>query len=76
MSSPNMMMAYRGIQLSYETNRRWCDTFAASYAVKLKRKRTKLDVGKFVVRENCTNRVDGQRSSQPSFSRIIGQAQN
>jgi putative transposase len=22
-----LMMAYRGIQLSYETIRRWCDTF-------------------------------------------------
>jgi len=36
------MMAYRGIQLSYETIRRWCDTFGASYAAKLKRKRPKL----------------------------------
>jgi putative transposase len=37
-----LMMAYRGIQLSYETIRRWCDTFGASYAAKLKRKRPKL----------------------------------
>src|SRR6186997_2581630 len=36
------MMAYRGIQLSYETIRRWCDAFGASYAVKLKRRRPKL----------------------------------
>ena len=25
-----LMMAYRGIQLSYETIRRWCDTFGSS----------------------------------------------
>ena len=31
-----LMMAYRGIHLSYETIRRWCDTFGASYADKLK----------------------------------------
>jgi hypothetical protein len=37
-----LMMAYRGIQLSYETIRRWCDTFGPSYAAKLKRKRPKL----------------------------------
>src|ERR1700760_3651429 len=37
-----LMMAHRGIQLSYETIRRWCDTFGASYAAKLKRKRPKL----------------------------------
>jgi putative transposase len=37
-----LMMAYRGIQLSYETIRRWCDRFGASYAAKLKRKRPKL----------------------------------
>src|SRR3978361_1416315 len=36
------MMAYRGIQLSYETIRRCCDTFGASYAAKLKRRRSKL----------------------------------
>ena len=34
-------MAYRGIHLSYETIRRWCDTFGASYAAKLKRRRPK-----------------------------------
>jgi putative transposase len=37
-----LMMAYRGVQLSYETIRRRCDTFGASYAAKLKRKRHKL----------------------------------
>jgi hypothetical protein len=26
-----LMMANRGVQLSYETIRRWCDTFGASY---------------------------------------------
>jgi putative transposase len=25
-----LMMAYRGVQLSYETIRRWCDRFGAS----------------------------------------------
>ena len=33
-----LMMAYRGIQLSYQTIRRGCDTFGASYAAKLQRK--------------------------------------
>ena len=37
-----LMMAYRGVQLSYETIRRWCDTFGASYAAKLKRRRPNL----------------------------------
>jgi putative transposase len=37
-----MMMAFRGVQLSYETIRRWCDTFGASYAAQLKRRRPKL----------------------------------
>jgi putative transposase len=37
-----LMMAYRGVQLSYETIRRWCDTFGAGYAAKLKRRRPKL----------------------------------
>ena len=37
-----LMMAFRGVQLSYETIRRWCDTFGASYAAKLKRRRPKL----------------------------------
>ena len=36
-----LMMAYRGIQLSYETIRRWCETFGASYAAELKRRRPK-----------------------------------
>ena len=35
-------MAYRGVQLSYETIRRWCDKFGSSYAAKLKRRRPKL----------------------------------
>ena len=35
-------MAFRGVQLSYETIRRWCDTFGVSYAAKLKRRRPKL----------------------------------
>jgi putative transposase len=37
-----LMMAYRGIQLSYETIRRWCDAFGACYAAKLRRRRPKL----------------------------------
>jgi putative transposase len=37
-----LMMAYRGIQLSYETIRRWCDTFGGAYAAKLTRRRPKL----------------------------------
>jgi putative transposase len=37
-----LMMAFRGVQLSYETIRRWCDTFGASYAAKLKRRRPRL----------------------------------
>ena len=35
------MMAFRGVQLSYETVRRWCDKFGKSYADKLRRKRPK-----------------------------------
>ncbi len=35
-------MAFRGVQLSYETIRRWCDKFGASYGGKLKRRRPKL----------------------------------
>ena len=35
-------MAFRGVQLSYETIRRWCEHFGASYATKLKRRRPKL----------------------------------
>jgi putative transposase len=37
-----LMMAFRGVQLSYETIRRWCDKFGHTYAAKLKRKRAKL----------------------------------
>ena len=37
-----LMMAFRGVQLSYETIRRWCDTFGPLYAAKLKRRRPKL----------------------------------
>ena len=37
-----LMMAFRGVQLSYETIRRWCDKFGAAYAAQLKRKRPKL----------------------------------
>jgi putative transposase len=36
------MRAFRGVQLSYETIRRWCDTFGASYAARLKRRRPTL----------------------------------
>ena len=35
-------MAFRGVQLSYETIRRWCDKFGQSYATKLKRRRARL----------------------------------
>jgi len=31
-----------GVQLSYETIRRWCDEFSQSYAAELKRRRAKL----------------------------------
>ncbi|MEJ7609000.1 MAG: IS6 family transposase [Bryobacteraceae bacterium] len=37
-----LMMASRGVQLSYETIRRWCDKFGQSYAAKLKRRRPKV----------------------------------
>jgi putative transposase len=37
-----LMMAYRGIHLSYETIRPWCDTFGEAYAAKLKHRRPKL----------------------------------
>jgi DDE domain len=37
-----LTMAYPGVHLSYETIRRWCGTFGASYAAKLKRKRPQL----------------------------------
>ncbi len=36
-----LMMAARGVQLSYETVRRWCDKFGNSYADHLRRKRAK-----------------------------------
>jgi putative transposase len=36
------MMAFRGVQLSYETIRRWCNKFGQSYAAKLKRRRSPL----------------------------------
>ena len=35
-------MAFRGVQVSYETIRRWCEHFGASYATRLKRRRPKL----------------------------------
>ena len=34
-------MAFRGVQLSYETIRLWCDKFGPAYAAQLKRKRPK-----------------------------------
>ena len=37
-----LMMAFRGVQLSYETIRLWCDKFGPSHAAQLKRKRPKL----------------------------------
>jgi putative transposase len=37
-----LMMAFRGVQLSYETIRRWCDKFGAAYAATLKRRRPQL----------------------------------
>ena len=37
-----LMMTYGGIHLSYETIRRWCDTFGATYAAKPKGRRPKL----------------------------------
>jgi putative transposase len=37
-----LMMAFRGIHLSYETIRRWCDTFGSSCAAKLKGRRPRL----------------------------------
>ena len=36
------MRAFRGVQLSYETIRRWCGKFGPSYAAQLKRRRPKL----------------------------------
>jgi len=37
-----LMMAFGGVQLSYETIRRWCNKFGQSYAAKLKRRRDRL----------------------------------
>jgi putative transposase len=37
-----LMMAFRGVLLSYETVRNWCDKFGPSYAAQLKRRRPKL----------------------------------
>ena len=35
-------MAFRGVLLTYETVRNWCDKFGPSYAAQLKRKRPKM----------------------------------
>lgn len=35
-------MAFRGVLLTYETIRNWCDKFGPSYAAQLKRRRPKL----------------------------------
>jgi putative transposase len=37
-----LMMAFRGVLLTYETVRNWCDKFGASYAAQLKRRRPQL----------------------------------
>jgi putative transposase len=37
-----LMMAFRGLFLTYETIRNWCDKFGPSYAAQLKRRRPKL----------------------------------
>ena len=50
-------MAFRGVQLSYETIRRWCDTFGASYAAKLKRRRPKLGDKWFFMQKKCQDLV-------------------
>jgi putative transposase len=52
-----LMMAYRGIHLSYETIRRWCDTFGASSVAKLKRRRPKL--GDKVVLDQVFLKING-----------------
>ena len=36
-----LMMAFRGVEVSYETVRRWCNKFGKSYADQLRRKRPK-----------------------------------
>ena len=37
-----LMMAVRGVQLSYETIRRWCDKFGKQYANGLRRRRARI----------------------------------
>jgi putative transposase len=37
-----LMMAFRGVLLTYETIRNWCDKFGPAYAAQLKRRRPKL----------------------------------
>ena len=37
-----LVMVFRGVQLSYETIRRWCDKFGKPYADQLRRQRRKL----------------------------------
>jgi hypothetical protein len=37
-----LMMAFRGVLLTYEIIRNWCDKFGPSYASQLKRRRPKL----------------------------------
>jgi putative transposase len=37
-----LRMALRGVLLTYETIRHWCDTVGPSYAAQLKRRRPKL----------------------------------
>src|SRR5438552_1318148 len=63
------MMAFRGVHLSYETIRRWCDTFGASYAAKLKRRRPKLGDRWFLdqVFLACTAPSRGARHPPCSF---------
>jgi putative transposase len=37
-----LRMAFRGVLLTYETVRNWCDKFGLTYAAQLKRRRPKL----------------------------------
>jgi putative transposase len=37
-----LMMAFRGVLLTYETVRNWCDKVGPDYAAPLKRRRPKL----------------------------------
>ena len=37
-----LMMAFRGVRLTYETVRNWCQKFGPSYSAQLKRRRPKL----------------------------------